>query len=160
MNQTKNQIKSDLALDLFHLDTEVQRQAQLYLHYSEQASDARKERDTAALKLDTRTAEIELALRANPPGGKITEGGIKAHLDADPELKDLRAAVIEANYGLSLLEGVVRGLDHKKSQLDNAVRLWSAGYYQDPGRGALADNGNSSQRTSLNSNPRLSNKEG
>ena len=55
----------DLVIDFMDLPTAVSRQSSLFSYYSDIAVDARASRDEALNTLNCKTAEVELAIRAN-----------------------------------------------------------------------------------------------
>lgn len=115
----------DLELDFLDIATSVARQSSLYGYYGELAVDARADRDSAMNLLDRRTAEIELEIRKHAAelGEKMTESKVSALVEANPELADLKADVVEKNRALQKLETKVRALDHKRSMIESAVRM-------------------------------------
>ena len=56
-------------------------------------------------------------------GVKVTEGTIQAQLDSDPELVELKAAVVRANADYITLDSMLKALDHKKSMIEIVSRL-------------------------------------
>jgi hypothetical protein len=129
-------LHEDIRLNPFNLEAEVQDQPLIYKHYADQAADARKERDLAADRVDVRSAEIELDLRADTSLGKLTESGIKSRVIAHPEIQTLTQKLRDANNWMMKCDGILHALDHKKSEIDNVVDMWKNGLYQDPmGRG-------------------------
>jgi len=129
-----------ISLNRFQLDVEAQQQSHYYYEVGEELAGAKSLRDRATNKLKTRKAEIEIDLRVNPPKEpKITEAVVAAFLAKDPELIELETNLVDLSKGVAHLEGLLRSLDHKKSMLDNLVRLYLSGYYADPKRdGATA----------------------
>lgn len=53
----------------------------------------------------------------------MTESKVSALVEANPELADLKADVVEKNRALQKLETKVRALDHKRSMIESAVRM-------------------------------------
>lgn len=115
----------DLEIDFLDIPTAVGMQSSLYGYYGELAVDARAERDSAVNLLDKRTAEVELEIRkrAADTGEKMTESKVSALVEANSELADLKADVVEKNRALQKLETKVRALEHKRSMVESAVRL-------------------------------------
>lgn len=127
--------KDMISLNRFELEMEAERQSHLYYEAGEELAEAKALRDQAANRLKIRKAEIEIDIRRNPPESpKITESVVAALLARDPELKELEEDLTILSKSVAHLEGLMRALDHKKSMLDNLVRLYLAGYYADPKR--------------------------
>lgn len=124
MEPTTNS-NNDLELDRSDLIGEAARQASLYGYYADQAVKARSDRDTAVNRLTQRSAELNLQFRkdAADKGLKVTEGTIQAQLDSDPELVELKAAVVRANADYITLDSMLKALDHKKSMIEIVSRL-------------------------------------
>lgn len=149
---TEETLREDVHLDLLNLDSEIQKQPGLYQYWADQLADAKRETGRAEIALKVRLGEVERDFRKNglPSGNKVTEASIKAELESEPEIRDLRNALTDAYHAQGLRESTVRALDHKKAQLDNAVRLWSNGYYQDPKRDGRSNNASDDMRGHLN----------
>ena len=133
METYERSLKEDLKLNRFALDKEAERQADMYLYWSMELAEAKSERDKAKTRLGIISGERELEIRNNPGyDGKITEGVIKALVMSDKTIEEAQNILDLGNKNVNSLEGVVRALDHKKSQIDNLTRLSIAGYYSTP----------------------------
>lgn len=145
------ELSQDVKIDKLGLDEAAAEQAGIYYHWAQEAAEARAARDKADNRVEYRKAEIALNLRRNPPANvKITEASIAELVCADPEIIELEDKLVEANKKLALAEGALRALDHKKSMIDNLVRLHLAGYYGDPTGSGASDSTVSGQRANLN----------
>ena len=145
------ELSEDVKISRFHLEKACEDQADIYHHWAGECAELRATRDRADNRLKLRKAEVSLALRRNPPEGvKVTESSIDALVTADPEIQELEDALVVANKSLSVAEGAVRAMDHRKAGLDNLVRLYLAGYYQDPNRTNAPSPAVQSQRAALN----------
>ena len=117
-------LRQEISLDLADLKTAIQSQSGTYLHFAELLVDARKERDSLTTKLKQHTAEIELDLRAHwDDSVKMTESGVRARLDSNPELYTLQEEITDAQAAVSIYDGVLTALEHKRSMITNVVRL-------------------------------------
>lgn len=144
-------LKEDLKLNRFALEKEAERQADMFLYWSQELAEAKFLRDKAKTKLGIVTGERELDIRRNPPEGlKATEGVIKALVAEDSDIEKAQRKLDSANKNVNTLEGVVRALDHKKSQIDNLTRLSIAGYYANPDHGGRDTESANSARKGLN----------
>jgi hypothetical protein len=128
-------LKSDLELSRFKLEEESSEFASVYYYWSEKAVEAKADRDRAKGQLDLTSATRELDIRNNPPEGtKLTESSVKALLEMDPTVLSFKKIYADSVECVNLLEASVRGLEAKKSQIDNLTRLWIAGYYSSDGK--------------------------
>lgn len=125
----------DLAIDPHKLDEEWLYQSQLYMKYSQLASNAQKERDKAKENLDVVRAGKDRDIREKPDEYsliKVTEAVVSATILQTKEYQEANNKLIEANYKLNLYQSGVRALEHKKKALENLVQLWIANYYSGP----------------------------
>lgn len=127
--------EQDLGIDPMQLDEEWLRQPGLYMRYSEMAAEAQKVRDQAKEKVDVIKAELDRAIRKDPAKfgvDKITESVVASTILIQPEYKAAGDVLIDANYEYSVLQSAVRAFDHRKSALENEVKLWLGSYYSGP----------------------------
>lgn len=127
--------EKDFQIDRFRLDDEWCRQPNLYHAYAEALAEAKQNLDEAKSDAAVMRAEVELKIRKDPDDynlPKVTEGVIKAALDANEELKSAEQVVIDARYHVGILEAAVQALDHRKRALSDLVSLHLADYYSKP----------------------------
>lgn len=128
-------------IDPFQLDLEWQKQPKYMLECLEVLADARKELDAAKEACDLITAETYVAIR-DSADGKITEKTVESMLTMDADVRAAKAALLNARHVVAKLEAAKAGFEHKKSALENLVRLHGMGYFVEPSadiqaRGAL-----------------------
>ena len=128
---------ADLAIDPYALDEEWLRQPSLYMKYSLLVADAEKKRGLAKERLDVTKAELERAIRKDPDKYipteiKLTEAVITSTIVLQPAYREDNSKLTEANYELDILQAAVRAFDHRKSALENEVRLWVGNYFSGP----------------------------
>lgn len=131
-------LQEDVQVDRFALDEELEKVAETYRYWAEQSADARADADRSKDRLELVMAEVALEIR-NGSEKKPTESTIEAMMLQHPKVQKAKADFISAKHSQAILEGAVRALDHKRSQLDNLTRLWIAGYYADPKRTSRTD---------------------
>jgi hypothetical protein len=138
MDQTE--YEKDLGIDPHSLDEDWLRQPGLFMKYSVFAADAEKRRNQAKEKIDVVKAELDRSIRsasdvdrlAKYKMEKLTENSISATILLQPEYKEARDALTEAEYELSILQGAVKAFDHKRAALENEVKLWLGSYFAGP----------------------------
>lgn len=123
------------------LNDDIRKQSSLFQYYGKLAVNAKREASQAKLRLKQATGEKELALRekAIKDGAKITENQIKAMLAVDPDLIALENELIDAEATAGVLENARWAMDHKKSMIDDAVRLEVSSGFSGGVDGAIAD---------------------
>jgi len=124
----------EIRINKYQLDDECERQPSLYHRYSRQLADAKKVADKAEdqLKFMLATTESDLRAGAANAGVKITDAGVKAELELSAEVITAREELREANGRVYILQAAVNALEHRRSSLDNEVKLWLAGYFATP----------------------------
>jgi len=128
-------LDKDLAVDPMLLDEDWLRQPGLYMKYSAMAADAQKRRDMAKEKLDVVKAELDKDIRNNPSKygmDKVTENAVAMTIPSQQAYKDASTELIEAGYESNMLQAAVRAFDHRRSALENMVKLWLGSYYSGP----------------------------
>jgi len=132
----EKEYEQDLAIDPYCLDEEWLRQPGLYMKYSSMAADAQKRRDQLKERLEVIKAELDKKIRLTPSNyvtaEKVTETSIAFAILLQPEYKEAANDLTESNYELNMLQSAVRALDHKRSALENEVKLWLGSYFSGP----------------------------
>jgi len=137
----------DVRINRFKLDEECELHSSVYYFYAEQYAEARKERDAAKDKLDYVLGMRETHIRRNPPDDmKITESVVTALLAQDTEVLAAKEAYRIAQGKVDTLYAATSAMDHRRSQLDNLVSIWSKEYYS----GNRSDVGSDNLRGKLN----------
>ena len=124
----------DLAINKFWLDEECLTHPQLYYHYSELYAEAKHKVGSLAdsLKLRMGEANIEIRNRFIKKELKFTEAVINSEVEKDESVLEIREALRTAELAQARLGAAVSAFEHRKSQLDNLVRLFVAGYFSSP----------------------------
>ena len=132
---TELNYEQDLAIDPYCLDEEWLKQPGLYMKYSFMAAEAQKRRDQLKERLEVIKAELDRDIRENPIKFKlenVKEASIAATILLQPKYEKGVNDLTEANYELNMLQSAVRALDHKRSALENEVKLWLGSYFSGP----------------------------
>lgn len=126
---------------IIDLNEDIRKQSSWFQYYGKLAANAKREAAQAKLRLKQATSEKELELRekAQKAGNKLTENQIKAMLGVDADLIILENELIDAESAASLLENARWAMDHKKSMIDDAVRLEISGGFNGSNEAAIAD---------------------
>ena len=126
---------------IIDLNDDIRKQSSWFQYYGKLAVNAKREAAQAKLRLKQTTSEKELALRekAQKEGNKLTENQIKAMLGVDSDLIMLENELIDAEAAAGLLENARWAMDHKKSMIDDAVRLEISGGFNGSTEAAIAD---------------------
>lgn len=128
-------IADDVAINRFKLEEESEEHSSLYWYWSEQSTEARKERDIAKAKYKEIVAKIEIDYRADrlEMDCKKTESSISSHVEIHPEVKQYKQALIDAEYKLGKAESAEESMRQRKSMLNNLIQLYTMQYYSAPG---------------------------
>jgi hypothetical protein len=131
---TELNFEKDLSIDKYKLDDECLSHPVLYYRYSEMAANAKNQAGVLAdtLKLRMGEANIEIRNRFTKKEIKFTEAVINAEVEKDSAVIEAREELREAELNLARLQAGVSAFEHRKSQLDNIVRLYCAGYFSTP----------------------------
>lgn len=126
--------KTDLEIDPDALDVEWLNQAQTFMKYAVEATEARAKLDRAKENLDVVKAEQDAIVRAEltKAGGKVTEAIVYSAIIQKPAYREASENVIEKKYDADLLISAVRAFDQRKETLENLVRLQGQQYFAGP----------------------------
>jgi hypothetical protein len=105
-----------------------------YMKWAEKAADADKIVREAKEVLEKTDAEVDLEIRASFEGSakKPTETLIKSQVITDIRHVNATIALNDAIYCANICQSAVRAMDHKKTALENLVRLWAGSYFSGP----------------------------
>jgi len=137
MNRTKETLEweKDVSIDENSLDVEWLRQAELMMKYSKLAAKFRLLQDKAKESLDLMKASLDLSIRTTPEEyglTKVTESAISNAITTDKAYTDCLAEYNQARYDAEIARAAVTALDHKKSALENLVKLFGQQYFAGP----------------------------
>ena len=126
----------DLNIDKYSLDLEWEKQAQLYMKWSERYAEAVRNRDRAKEKLELVRAAIDEDIRLNPEkygfDKKPTESAISAMIIKSDKYIEANRVFIESTKEMNVLAGAKEAMAHKKKALESITQLWLGGYYAAP----------------------------
>lgn len=131
-------IKDDVTLDINNLDKEWERQSSLMEEYSSALSTANREYSNQKIVLESTVAEKKMQWRLageieiDGKKTKVTEGSLDNAIDSDKDCIEQKKLLIEKQYEIDVLKGVVEALRNKKSALEYEVQLYLSGYFGSP----------------------------
>jgi len=131
-------IKDDVNLDVNSLDKEWERQPSLMEEYSTALSTANREYSNQKIVLESMIAELKLKWRLageieiDGKKAKVTEGSLDNAIDSHANCIEQKKLLIEKQYEIDVLKGVVEALRNKKSALEYEVQLYLSGYFGSP----------------------------
>lgn len=123
-----------VTINKYRLDEECVSHSTLYLNVASDCADARSELSMAKDKLTMTLADryIEIKKYHAEKGDKVTEAMLSNEVDADEDVIEARKNVVNAEKALSKVMSVVTSMEQRKSELDNLVKLYCAGYFSTP----------------------------
>lgn len=118
------------------LEEECQDQPKMVFEWVEQAAVAARRVKEAKNKLKLVEAQLILKIRADPQEygivGKVTESGINSAVILHPSYQQAQDAVIQAEYDSDVVDGMIKALNDRRSQLENLVKLYGQQYWSKP----------------------------
>lgn len=132
----------DLSINKFKLDEECLSHSTLYFRYAEACIKAKSELSKADDTLKLVTAERNIAIRKayTDKGAKFTEALIASELEKDAGVLKAKEDLREAQEVYAKMQVAVQAMDTRRSELDNLVKLYCAGYFSTPSASAEARN--------------------
>jgi hypothetical protein len=130
-----NDYEKDLEIDPESLDLEWLRHSNIFMKYSEQKADAKRELDRANEKVKTIRSELILEARKGGEeliGVKPTDSIVEAWYRVQDKYIDVITEKIEAEFSYNILDGAVYAFQNRKTALENLVKLMIAGYFAGP----------------------------
>ena len=126
--------EKDLSINKFRLDEECLSHSSIYFKYAEAQQDAKSEVSKADDNLKLVLAERELSIRDFfvKEGKKATEGLIASLVETDEEVLKAKGKLRKAQEVFNKLTVAVQAMDARRSELDNLVKLYCAGYFSMP----------------------------
>lgn len=137
-----DEFQKDLSINKYKLDEECLSHASRYAYYAEASAVAKAGVSEAKDKLDLVEAERYDAIKFDleKKGVKTTIPMLEKALLLDEEVINARKALRDAELVSSRLQVAVSAMDARRSELDNLVKLYVAGYY------SVADNAGATRK--------------
>ena len=126
--------EKDLEIDKDSLDEAWLKQARLYFNYARMAEEASNDLAKAKDDLEIIHAQIDTVVRrdAADSGEKMTDKIAESKVLESKAYQRALEAYNKDKHDHGILLAAVRTLDHKKSALENLVKLYVGGYYAAP----------------------------
>lgn len=118
---------NDFEIDANNIKRQWINQPSLVYQYSKAAEDAREKLTTTKNKLEVMKAEKELEIRRSDPSRygleKFTESVISTLIQTDEDVIKYGSKIVKLQHDHGVAQAACRALDHKKSALQDVVRL-------------------------------------
>ena len=131
--------EDDIVIDEDAFDVEWLEQPRRMRNYCKLTAEARRKMDLAKEHVDFVRAQLERNIRADPaahgvvPGLRgVTEDAIRSTIQIQDDYQIAVRAHIDARYEYDVAKGTVDAFEHRKSALENLVRLLGQGYFAGP----------------------------
>ena len=127
--------EKDARIDENALDVEWLEQPSLMLKYANNQSDCEEAADVLQEELDIISAELDLAIRADPSKYKlvkIVEAAVKNVIIQDVEYQKVANELKTAKYDTKMAKNAVKAIDARKHSLENLVKLHGQNYFAGP----------------------------
>ena len=123
--------KEELKINKYKLDEECLTHASRYAFYAEACADAKTNVTKAKDNLELVTSEANIRIRKEKAesGEKVTESLISSYLVMDKEVQKAKSELREAEEIYARLSVAVSAMETRRSELDNLVKLYCAGYF-------------------------------
>lgn len=126
--------EKDLSINKFRLDEECLSHSSIYFKYAEAQADAKSKVAKAKDNLELVKAERSVEIREELSKGdkKVTEALIAANILKDEVVLAATNKLRKAEDVFGKLSVAVQAMDARRSELDNLVKLYCAGYFSMP----------------------------
>lgn len=126
-----NSFEQDLSINKYKLDEECLSHSSRYAYYSEAQAVAKSNVGKAKDNLEYVTAEANLRIRKEyaEKGEKFTEAVITSQLTLDKGVNEAKSKLREEEEIYARLSVAVQAMETRRSELDNLVKLYCAGYF-------------------------------
>lgn len=115
------------------LDTQWEEQPMLYLEHAERLAEANAAVDAIKDELERLKAEVDGEARGElSRNGKFTEAMVASYIALDERMETKMKELREAQREAAACKADVIALDHRKSALENLVRLHGQEYFSVP----------------------------
>jgi len=133
----QNEYSKDAAIDESALDVELLRLPELTLKYGRIYAEWQKEVSRLEEEIKTKRSELIMEVNEDPEAtvGKAKPNGadIEAYYRVDPEYKELKSELLEAQYETNMAEIAYKEISYvKKGSLSDLVKLHGQSYFAGP----------------------------
>lgn len=138
---TKRNKYAFLEIDTESLDSEWEMQPELVFKHGQRLAEAEEEVERAKAELEEEKARLDSQIREDPESYgiiKLTETQVTNTILLQPSYKDALDTYFTARNDYLVCRSVTTALDHKRSALENLVKLYGMNYFSSP-RAELKD---------------------
>lgn len=130
-NQNEDDFQKDLSINKYKLDEECLSHSSRYAYYAEAQAVAKLNVSKAKDNLELVESEANLRIRKKfaEEGQKVTESVVSCTLAMDSDVINAKKELREAEEVYNRLQVAVNAMDARRSELDNLVKLYVAGYF-------------------------------
>lgn len=132
MSEENLDYEKDVSIDAEALDVEWVNQPRIYMKWAKLSSIAEDKMKKAKDNIDFVDSTIDKEFRDKNAGIKFTEAMVKAHIETHKLHQEAVEKFHNATYQYNICNIAVRAMDHKKTSLENLVRLWGGAYFAGP----------------------------
>lgn len=125
----------DIEIDGEALDQEWLNQPRLLMQYARHSALMRKRLEEAKQSLDIAKAEADKMIRTNPEKygiEKVTETVVANAVLKEEGYQEAYTDFLNAKYEADMASSAVNAFEHRKSALENLVRLYGQQYFAGP----------------------------
>lgn len=129
--ESDDSFEKDITINKYKLDEECLSHSARFAYYAEACAVAKTNVAKAGDNLKLVMAEANLRIRKNyaENGQKFTEAVIASELEIDKDVLNAKEQVRDTEEIYSRLQVAVQAMDARRSELDNLVKLYVAGYF-------------------------------
>ena len=127
-----DELREALAINVNALDRDCQTQPQHIAEIGEILASLRLEAKKAKMAYDEMCSVAERQIRDNPDTfgvSKVTDASVKAAVGIHGDVHNAREKLLYAEYESEKVSAIVDGYHHRRSMLDNEVKLVLSGLY-------------------------------
>jgi len=122
----------DIKIEPDALDLEWVRHPEKYMKWAEKAAQAEDKVKLCKEAMEVIDAKIDKEIREDPTVEKITDSLIKGRVALDQRHREVLQKYNDALYESNIYSAAVKAMDHRKTSLENLVRLWAGTYFAGP----------------------------
>ena len=130
---TEDEFNDFIELDLYHLDEAYLKMPQITETWNNEMVEAEIASINAKSELDDKKSFLDKDIRENPGNygmsGKLTEGPVKAEIEAHPDVVRLNREYVQAQCDHKRLKSKCNTIDAINKSLSGLTKLYEAGYF-------------------------------
>jgi len=128
--------ENDIWIDQDSLDLEWLNQPRLVYVYAKNLAYWKKQVELQKQELDLIRAQLDKKIRENPAdfgiNVRLTESVVGNAIIEQSEYIDANSRLVDTRYELNIAQAAVNAMEHRKSALENLVRLFGQQYFAGP----------------------------